>query len=125
LPYAIKEGNPGVWFHSERGKKLAIRAGILALALTPLAILLEEYIIHFEDWLPFLPKAISEGLIPFLMLIGSILIYLYYIKRKHKTKFLELMVALFTIFLIAYIVLSIIGIWFRGEGMEFTLPWNL
>lgn len=125
LPYAVKEGNPGEWFHSEKGKKLAIQAGIVALVITPLAILLEEYFIHFEDWIPFLPKAISEGLIPFLLLIGSIGIYLVYLKRKHKSELLELVVALFTIFIVAYIVLSIIGIWFRGEGMAFTLPWNL
>ncbi len=122
LPYAIKEGNAGVWFYSEKGKKLAIQAAIVSMILTPVAILLEEYLLHFEDWLPGWPKGISEGVIPFLLLIGSFGLYIFFVKRKYQTKAMELIVALFTVFIVSYIVLSIIGIWFRGEGMVLILP---
>jgi len=125
LPFSIKEGNQGVWFHSEKGKKLALQAAILAIILTPVAIFLEEYILHVEDWLPGWPKGVSEGVIPFLLLIGSFALYLFFIKQKYKANALEMIVALFTVFIVSYIVLSIIGIWFRGEGMVLTLPWNL
>jgi hypothetical protein len=125
LPFAIKEGNQGVWFHSEKGKKLALQAAVLAIILTPVAILLEEYVLHFEDWLPGWPKGISEGVIPFLLLIGSFALYMFFIKRKYKASLIERLIALFTVCVVSYIVLSIIGIWFRGEGMVLTLPWNL
>lgn len=125
MPYAIPKGNPGVWFHSEKGKKLAIQATIVSLILTPLAILLEEYLLHFEDWLPGWPKAVSEGVIPLLLLIGSFGFYIFFIKRKYKANTLELTVVLFTVFVVSYLVLSIIGIWFRGEGMVLTTPWNI
>ena len=125
LPFAIKEGNQGVWFHSEKGKKLALQAAVLAIILTPIAILMEEYVLHFEDWLPGWPKGVSEGVIPFLLLIGSFALYTFFIKRKYKASLIELLIALFTVFVVSYIVLSIIGIWFRGEGMVLTLPWNL
>jgi len=125
LPYAIKEGNAVVWFYSEKGKKLAIQAMVLAIVLTPFAILLEEYVLHFEEWLPGWPKGISEGLIPFLLLVGSFAIYLFYLIKKVKAKIYEAIIALFTIFIVSYLVLTIIGIWFRGEGMVLTTPWNI
>jgi hypothetical protein len=87
--------------------------------------LLEEYVLHFEDWLPGWPKGISEGVIPFLLLIGSFALYMFFIKRKYKASLIERLIALFTVCVVSYIVLSIIGIWFRGEGMVLTLPWNL
>ena len=37
----------------------------------------------------------------------------------------ELIIALFTGFFVTYIVLSIFGTSFRGEGQELTWPWNL
>ena len=37
LPFAVKEGKQGYWFHSEMGKKLAKQAAILAIVLTPLS----------------------------------------------------------------------------------------
>ena len=122
LPFAIQDGKQGYWFHSDLGKKLATQAAILAIVLTPLAILLEEYVLHFEDWLPGWPKAISEGVIPFVLLLGSFAVYIVFIKRKYKANTLEIVVGLFTIFVVAYIILSIIGIWFRGEGMVLLLP---
>jgi quinol-cytochrome oxidoreductase complex cytochrome b subunit len=123
LPYAIKSGNSGVWFHSEKGKRIAIQTAVLTLILTPLAILLEEYLLNFEDWLPGWPKAISEGLIPFILLIASFAVYVLLIRKKYKAEIHEIVVGLFTIFIVAYLILSIIGIWFRGEGMVLTVPW--
>ncbi len=125
FPFAIREGRQGEWFHSEKGKKLALQAAILAIILTPAAVLLEEYILHFEAWLPGWPKGISEGLFPFILLGGSLGIYVFYLFRKFKASIHEVIVALFTVFIVGYIILSIIGIWFRGEGMVLTQPWNI
>lgn len=124
-PFVIKTGNQGVWFHSEKGKKIALQAVWLALILTPATLLLEEYFLHFEDWLPRWPKGISEGLIPFVLLLGSFGLYVLFLKRKYKASIYEIVVGLFTVFVVAYIVLSIIGIWFRGESMQLYWPWNL
>ena len=125
LPYAIKEGNQGVWFHSEKGKRLAIQAAVLALMLTPVAVLIEEYILHFEAWLPHLPKAVSEGLIPMILLLASFGVYLIFLKKKYKPTLHELVNALFTVFVVSYVVLTVIGIWFRGEGMKLIWPWEI
>ncbi|MEZ5084283.1 MAG: hypothetical protein R2750_12685 [Bacteroidales bacterium] len=94
------------------------------MILTPATILLEEYLLHFEDWLPGWPKGLSEGFIPFVLLLGSFALYILFLKRKFKASIHEIVVGVFTVFIVAYIVLSIIGIWFRGEGMHLIWPWN-
>lgn len=125
LPYAISEKNSGVWFHSEKGRRLALQAAILSVILTPAAILMEEYILHFENWLPAWPKGISEGLIPFLLLLGSFIIYFYYLRKKIQANIYEALIAVFTVFIVSYIVLTIVGIWFRGASMHLMWPWNI
>ncbi|MCB2220143.1 MAG: cytochrome b N-terminal domain-containing protein [Bacteroidetes bacterium] len=125
MPYAIKEGNQGTWFHSEKGKKLAIQAAWLSLLITPLIVLLEEYVLHFEVWLPSIPKFVSEGLVPMALLLTSFGIYLGILKKRYKPTITELIIALFTVFVVSYIVLTIIGIWFRGESMKLFWPWQI
>jgi quinol-cytochrome oxidoreductase complex cytochrome b subunit len=125
LPYAIKEGNQGSWFHSSKGKRLTAQAAWLALIFTPLSVLLEDYVLHFEAWLPSVPKAISEGLIPMMLLLASFGIYLGFLKKRYKPTMIELIIALFTVFVVSYTVLTIIGIWFRGEGMQLMWPWEI
>jgi len=125
VPYAFKSGNEGVWFHSEKGKTLAIQAGILALILTPLTIVLEEFLLHFENWLPNIPGGISEGLIPFLLLTFSFGAYILLLRKKYKADRNEIVVAIFTVFVVAYIVLTITGVWFRGESMHLDWPWKI
>jgi len=124
LPFAIKEENQGTRFHSEKGKKLAIQAAVLSVIFTPIAVLIEDFLLHFELWMPAAPNAISEGLIPMLLLLGSFTIYLWVIRKKYKANIYEIIISLFTIFIVSYIVLTIIGIWFRGEGMQFIWPWQ-
>ena len=124
LPFAIKEGNQGTWFHSEKGLKLAIQAAVLSVIFTPIAVLIEDFLLHFELWMPAAPNAVSEGLIPMLLLLGSFTIYLWVIRKKYKANIYEIIISLFTIFIVSYIVLTIIGIWFRGEGMQFIWPWQ-
>ncbi len=125
LPYAINEGNQGVWFHSEKGKRLIIQAAVLSLILTPVAVLIEDYLLHFELWMPSVPRAFSEGLIPMILLLASFGIYLIILKKRYKPTVYELVNALFTVFVVSYIVLTVIGIWFRGEGMKLAWPWEI
>lgn len=121
LPYAkVKETKVGHWFYSEKGKKLAIQSAIIAIVLTPLIIILDEYFLAFGSVFSGIPLLISEGLIPFLLLLISFGIYILFIRRKQKANYHEVVVALFTVIIVSYIVLTIIGIWFRGPGMVLT-----
>jgi quinol-cytochrome oxidoreductase complex cytochrome b subunit len=124
LPYIkVKENNPGTWFHSAKGKKLTMYSAILALVATPSAILLDEYVLDFEGWLGSTPLWISTGLLPFLLVGGGLWLMLFILKRKFKAGKVEIIIAFFTALVVSYTVLTVVGIAFRGEGMQ--LMWGM
>ncbi len=120
-----KEKNEGVWFYSEKGRKIAVWSALLALVITPLLILGNEEFIHFDKWLPNWPEIISNGFIPLVIIFLSFAGYLFILKRKADASRVELLIALFTILVTSYFVMTITGIWFRGPGMSLMWPWKV
>lgn len=124
LPYSNLKGvNHGVWFQSVKGKKLAVISAFAALVITPLYILADEYLLHFEDWMKGIPQFFSQGLVPFIIFFLGFGAYTYFLKWKYKANKPELIMAVFVIFIVSYIVLTIVGIEFRGEGMKLIWLW--
>ncbi len=117
-----KEKNIGVWFYSEKGKKIAKVSALLALILTPLLIIANGRFIHFDKWLPGWPEIISNGLIPFVLVLLGFTGYLLFLKRKTGASRIELLIAIFTVLIVSYLVMAFIGIWFRGPGMSLVWP---
>ncbi len=119
LPY-LKTGSnlSGIWFRSQRGRKLAVVSLLLALVATPAGILTLE--------LSALSQTAAGGVaIP--ALLGFIGFAGYYIvlRRWAAADRDEAIQAIFICLLISYIVLTVSGIWFRGPGMALTWPWNV
>jgi len=118
-PYSTE----GVWFSSLTGRRSARDAAVVALFATPVGILLDEYMIDLNAWTPGLSPAISNGLIPvFILLTISYGMYRV-LKRRHATNKNESVQMIFVFFLTAFIVLTVIGIGFRGSGMRLVWPW--
>lgn len=123
LPYSsLKNVQTGHWFYSEKGKRLAIQSALSAIIITPLVIIVDEYLLQLGSVLANIPKIISEGLIPFLLLITSFLIYIVFMRKKQKAGGYEVIVSIFTLIIVSYIILTITGIWFRGQGMILIWP---
>jgi quinol-cytochrome oxidoreductase complex cytochrome b subunit len=72
------------------------------------------------------PAFLVEQFIPVLAMIGLPILLLLWIKRwlGHLTK-RDAMVAIFTGFIAVYVVLTIFGTAFRGQGMELLPPWEV
>jgi quinol-cytochrome oxidoreductase complex cytochrome b subunit len=112
----------GVWFISHKGRKLALISAVVSATLTTLGILLLEFVFDFTALLPGLPDAISNGLIPF-VLDMIFLVGLYVLaKKKYSASNQEMVLAVFVFLVTSFVVLTIIGIWFRGAGMRLTMP---
>ncbi len=123
IPYVrYPSSTEGVWFTSLTGWHSARDAAVVALIATPCGIFLDEYVTDFAVWMPNLSPAISNGLVPFIILVsvscGTYLI----LKRRHATNKNESVQMVFTFFLVAFIILTIIGIGFRGSGMRLVWP---
>ena len=123
LPYIdYKNNTAGVWFASLTGRKMAIVAALTAIVAIPAGILVDEYLIDFSTWADFIPPLISNGLIPFLIILAGSAGFYVLIKRKYAATNNEAIQALFVLFLVAFLILTVTGIWFRGAGMKLMLP---
>ena len=123
IPYWDREEDHiGRYFRSPMGKLMALVGMLLALGVIPLLVLVDEYWIDLPALYPGWPILLSNGLVPiFLTLAGLFVIYAAMrivagVSRSEAT------VGLFTFVLTSFVLLTIIGIFFRGPNMALVLP---
>lgn len=125
LPYfRYDEKVSGVWFLSDKGKQTSKISAIVGLIVTPTLILIDEFFMDVSTKFDSVPPVISNGLIPFLIILLLLSGYFQFIKKKFKTNKTETTQAVFVLILLIFIVLTLTSIIFRGEGMALTFPWN-
>jgi quinol-cytochrome oxidoreductase complex cytochrome b subunit len=122
LPFLKFDVEPdGRWFISEKGKQSAKTTAIFAAVVTISGILFNEYVLNYEIMLTGVPAFISNGILPLLILLGLMTgFHLFYLKKINLSK-AELVQAIFVFIIVAFIVLTIVGIFFRGKDMELTI----
>jgi quinol-cytochrome oxidoreductase complex cytochrome b subunit len=114
----------GVWFASLKGRRTALIAVLVAVIATPLGILADEYLVDFAALLPGVPAAISNGLVPVTLGLAGVWGFYWIMKRKYSATKNEVVQMIFVLFVTAFIILTVTGIWFRGAGMKLTWPWT-
>ena len=126
IPFLKYESAPnGHWFISVQGRRSAEATAKFAIAVTLAGIFFNEYVLNFELILAPLPAFISNGVLPLLILLSFMAaFYRYYIKKMKLSK-AELVQAVFVFLIVAFIVLTIVGIFFRGKDMALCFPWNV
>jgi hypothetical protein len=126
LPYLrFDADSSGVWFCSDRGRRMALVSALVALFVTPFGILADEYIVDFAAWLPSLPTVISNGLIPAVLALASVFGFYWLMKKKYAAANNEAIQAVFILLLVAFIMLTLTCIWFRASGMALVWPWEV
>jgi hypothetical protein len=95
-------------------------AALAALCITPVAVVADEYFLDFESWLPGLPPAMSNGLLPAVLAV-FILAGGYFPVKKCSDSNNEVIQAMCVCLFVVLMVLTSFGIWLRGEGM--ALGW--
>jgi quinol-cytochrome oxidoreductase complex cytochrome b subunit len=124
LPYIKKnEPNAGIWFFTYWAKNAGKNAAIAAFLFTVTFILLSEFLPDPETALASIPSIITNGFIPFVIVAGTIFLYLRYLKKKYSINRAEYIQTLIIILVMSYTVLSLTGIFFRGKGMNLVWPW--
>jgi len=125
LPYIDYQLNTaGVWFASTKGRRMALIAGLAALIGTPLAILADEYLIEVAARLPTIPTWVTNGLVPLAVLLAAVGAFHFFMQRNCAASNTEAVQMVFVLLLVAFLVLTVTGIWFRGEGMKLVWPWD-
>ncbi|MGB9641312.1 MAG: cytochrome b N-terminal domain-containing protein, partial [Anaerolineales bacterium] len=126
LPFVdIDQDSVGVYFRSQRGRSLSLLAAGLSILLTPAWLLADEYLLNWNTWLSSIPSLITDGLIPLSLILLGLFILDEFIRKSFQSSLEERILFLFTFLFVAFIILTITGIFFRGYGMELYLPWQI
>jgi quinol-cytochrome oxidoreductase complex cytochrome b subunit len=117
----------GIYFRSAIGKRAAVFGALLASYLVPLAVILDEFWYDLPGWLPGVHTNVTVGVIPFLITL-AVFVGVYFLLRSgwlfksEKTNHSETMVGIFSFMMTGLILLTIVGIYFRGQNMALVLP---
>jgi len=115
----------GVWFRSATCGAIMCMGALTALIAVPLLVLFDEYALDLPGLLPSLPTIISNGWIPLAALLLLLIGYYDGIKRIFQATACESRQSVFVLLIVSFIVLTVIGVAFRGEGMALMLPWEV
>lgn len=105
-------------FNTATFKPVIIWSALTGFVVTIILILLDEYVLHFQQADKLLPSWIGEGFIPLLFLAGLTYGFMIFIRKKFGSRRIDLVLALFILFSSAYIVLMLVGTFLRGESMK-------
>ncbi len=97
-------------------------ATITALVFTPLYIVLDEFWLDLTGWLPAVPPAISNGLLPTAVLTAGLVLFYMIMKKRFSASKDEAIQASFVLLTVAFVILTMTGVWFRGPGMALAWP---
>jgi quinol-cytochrome oxidoreductase complex cytochrome b subunit len=119
----LGETPSGAYFHSRTGARTAGVAAVAGLVLTPLAVFADETIRHGTPWMAVLPSVVRAGVVP--LALGCALLAAMYpaLRWRFSATRYEALQAMFTFVVIAFVILTVIGSLFRGQGMALTWPW--
>jgi hypothetical protein len=116
----------GHWFTSPRGKRIAMFTALCTLLVVPTLVLLDSHIgdtpVVWRQWLPTATPVWVTGIVIPLSVILVLLGILYFVLRRIRTTTREMMIAFFTVFVVTYIILTIIPLVFRGPYMHIYWP---
>lgn len=125
LPYIDQSrADAGVWFASRRGRWITILSALYTLMVMPAYIVLDNAFTVRELLRESVPLWVAQGLVPagiLFVLVFLPTLVLWRIKANRR----ELMLAMFTIMLVAAMVFTISGFLFRGPGFKLYWPWEM
>lgn len=126
LPYSkFDKKDPGIWFVSEKGRKLCIKVTVFTIIFVPALVISNEFLPEVLGSASGWKAVVLEGLLPFLVLVFLLWGWIFLLVKKHGFSKNEIVQAIFTFLVVSYLTLMIISIWFRGEGMALMWPWNV
>ncbi len=123
IPYIDRSKTDiGIWFASKKGRAIALWSAVYTIIWLPGLMLFDEHIRVRS--LVSKPELVPAWIIP-IVVIGGLTALLYVMIRRWRPSTREVLVGLFTAFVVSYVVLTIGGTFFRGLGMHLTWPWDL
>ncbi|MBM3127348.1 MAG: cytochrome bc complex cytochrome b subunit [Chloroflexi bacterium] len=126
LPYMDSDmDSVGIYFRSRRGRWLALFSAASGAMATALYVVLDEFFIDWAGWFYGLPAIISNGVLPLILLLLGVIGYYEFVRRVFRATKCEGVLSVFVLVLAGFIVLTLVGVFFRGAGMKLMFPWQI
>ena len=115
IPYINYQADTGgIWFCSARGRKMAVVCLVTAITVTIIGVLIDEFMIGAAN----AGANLISSLVPFVIVLAGCSGLYALIKKRFGATNNEAVQVLFVFLVTSFVVLTVIGIWFRGEGMK-------
>jgi len=112
----------GVWFASANGRRTALASAAAAAVATPLAVVLDEYVVDLSAIMRGMPQALSLGLVPAAFFFLALAGWYVLMARKFRASRLESVQAVVVFLVVGWVILTGTCVFFRGEGMKLQWP---
>jgi quinol-cytochrome oxidoreductase complex cytochrome b subunit len=123
IPYVDRAGEgEGIWFTSGRGKRIALWSFVGTIPFS-LAILYLNTWLGVRRFFPEAPQAVVDLLNPATLILAAIAIASICVGWRARARRMAA-IALFSAFVSAYLLLMIIGTFFRGPNWDWVWPWR-
>ncbi len=119
IPYLDRETDfVGVWFSGPMGRSVAWQSLVVSLVFVLSVV---SFTIHFgwlRNWFPQIHQIVIIAINPgTILLLGGAFISLFYVRRTSSMRMGA--IALFTYFLVGFLILTCVGTYFRGPNWAF------
>ncbi|MFZ2287323.1 MAG: hypothetical protein WAV93_10100 [Bacteroidales bacterium] len=126
FPYIKRvDANQGIWFLSDRGLRSAKISPAAGAVFTVLFIGLSELFPDPGMLIPAVPPLITTGLVPFIIVTFTMWLFLKFIGTKLVLNGSETVQSIIVLMITSYTILTVAGIFLRGEWMNLMLPWRV
>ena len=112
----------GLPFRSARGRKAAILGAVLAVDIVPLLVIADEYWLDLPSLLPGAPLLLSTGLVPLLLTLAGLAGIYLLARALFGAGRGEALVGLVSFVMVSLVILTLVGVFFRGPNMSLVLP---
>ena len=123
IPYlAYPQSTEGIWFASARGRTHSTRTAIMTTVITPALILVHALVVKTVPWAMDMSPLVRDGILPMLIIFalttGGVLI----LRKRYGCTLNETIQSLFVAMVTALMVLTVVGVFFRGPFMRLIWP---
>ena len=123
IPYlAYPLSTEGIWFASSRGRTQTIYVALAAMAVTPALIVVDALVVKKATWAIGMPPLLRDGILPLLLISALTAGGLLALKKRWGATLNETAQSLFVVMVTALVVLTLVGVFFRGPFMQLVWP---
>ena len=123
IPYlAYPQSTEGIWFASARGRTHAITAAMMTTVIITAFIVVDALVVKTAPWAVDMSPLVRDSLFPLLLLSAMITGGVLTLRKRYGSTLNETIQSLFAAMVAALVVLTIVGVFFRGPAMRLIWP---